>query len=265
MAPIKFEEQLKDKLEQRRIKPSSEAWKQLNNKLDANEKKHSIKGFWWMGIAATLVGVLLALNFVFKPNKEITEPTLVDTENKTVIDSNPLQVQEPLKENKALALEPNENLSEEKQQASKQQNAKAPLKAILKDKQKLINPKNIEEAVADVNDESAQEETSKTIIKTKPEIISFEDQKVKDVVAQIQKLQQKNKAVSDEEIETLLAAAQNEINMKKLYNEATNTVDANALLQSVENDLEQSFRDKVFQAIKSGYETVKTAVAERNN
>ena len=53
--------------------------------------------------------------------------------------------------------------------------------------------------------------------------------------------------------------------MQKLYNEATNKVDANALLQSVEDDLEQSFRAKVFDAIKSGYESVKTAVAERNN
>jgi guanylate kinase len=85
------------------------------------------------------------------------------------------------------------------------------------------------------------------------------------LLRKIQKLQQENKAVSNEEIETLLAAAQKEITMQKLYDEVTNTVDANVLLQSVEDDLEQSFRDKVFSAIKSGYETVKTAVAERNN
>ena len=45
----------------------------------------------------------------------------------------------------------------------------------------------------------------------------------------------------------------------------TRTVDANALLQDVEEDLQQSFRSKVFEALQSGYESVITAVAERNN
>ena len=102
-------------------------------------------------------------------------------------------------------------------------------------------------------------------IKKEVEVLSFEDQKVKDVVAQIHQLQKDKKEVTAEEIDALLEAAQKEITMQKLYNEATNKVDANALLQSVENDLEQSFRAKVFEAIKSGYESVKTAVAERNN
>ena len=78
-------------------------------------------------------------------------------------------------------------------------------------------------------------------------------------------MQIENKDVSSEEIEALLVAAQKEITMQKLFNDATKTVDADALLRSVEDDLEQSFRDKVFTAIKSGYESVRTAVAERNN
>ena len=264
MAPIKFEEQLKEKLEQRSIQPSSDAWNKLNDRLDEEGDKQNNNGFWWLGIAATIIGVLLAVTFVFKTNPEIMEPTIVDTKNETIIDANPLQTQDVLKENEAVAGEQNEEASEEKQ-ATKNQMTKTPLKSVIKEKQKLLIPNTVNEVVANVDTEKESQEANKNIIDTKPEIVSFEDQKVRDVLAQIQNLQQVNKEVSTEEIEALLEAAQKEITMKKLFNEVTKTVDADALLRSVEDDLEQSFRDKVFTAIKSGYETVKTAVAERNN
>ncbi|PTM08729.1 MAG: hypothetical protein DA407_07345 [Bacteroidetes bacterium] len=264
MAPIKFEEQLKEKLELRNIQPSSDAWNKLSDRLDEEGDKQNNKGFWWLGIAATIVGVLLALTFVFKTNTEIVEPTIVDTKPETIIDMSPLQTQDVIKENNAVAIEQKEEGSEEKQQVNKNQITKTPLKSIIKEKQNLLIPKIIDEAVANVDVEEESNEAN-TSLETKPEILDFEAQKVKDVVAQIQNLQKENKGVSAEDIDALLEGAQKEITMKKLYDDATKTVDAEALLQSVEDDLEQSFRDKVFMAIQSGYETVKTAVAERNN
>ena len=265
MAPIKFEEQFKDKLEQRSIQPSQDAWNKLSDRLDEVEDKQNNKGFWWLGIAATIVGVLLALTFVFKSNTEIVEPTIVDTQEENAIDTEVLQNKEVLKDNNTRFTEQKDETESQSNQSknTKTQIDKTPLKTIINQKQEAI----IKEAdakstaVANANTtEATKPHTEKTV-----EVLSFEDQKVKDVVAQIQKLQQENKAVSTEEIDALLAAAQKEITRQKLYNEATNIVDANALLQSVENDLEQSFRAKVFDAIKSGYESVKTAVAERNN
>ncbi len=95
--------------------------------------------------------------------------------------------------------------------------------------------------------------------------LSFEDLKLLEVVAQVQELKKINNIVSDAEINALLDQAQKDIALHKIYNETTKKVDANALLQSVEDDLEQSFRDRAFKAIKSGYHYVKTSVAERNN
>ena len=63
----------------------------------------------------------------------------------------------------------------------------------------------------------------------------------------------------------LLKEAEREIFKDKLKNENTRTVNANDLLQDVEADLEQSFRAKVFETLKSSYDSVKTAVANRNN
>jgi hypothetical protein len=182
MAPIKFEEQLKDKLEQRRIQPSSDAWKQLNNKLDANESKHNNKGFWMLGIAATIVGILLALTFVFKSNTKIVEPTIVDTNNDNIIEKQDLQ---NLEENNAVAIEQNGEPSDNIQQGTTQkQPIKAPLKSVIKEQQEALISNKHNEAVADVTIKSMQEETDKKAIDAQLGIVSFEDQKVNDVVAQ---------------------------------------------------------------------------------
>ena len=42
-------------------------------------------------------------------------------------------------------------------------------------------------------------------------------------------------------------------------------VDATALLQDVEWELEKSFRDKVFDALGEGFRKIRTAVIERND
>jgi hypothetical protein len=95
--------------------------------------------------------------------------------------------------------------------------------------------------------------------------LSFEDLKLLEVVAQVQALKKANNTVSDAEINVLLDQAQKDIALHNLYNESTKKVDANALLRDVETDLEQSFRERAFKAIKSGYNYVKTTVTERNN
>jgi hypothetical protein len=258
MAPIKFEEQLKEKLEQRSIQPSKDAWAQLSDRLDEVEDKQNNKGFWWLGIAATIVGVLIALTFVFKSNTTIIEPTIVDTIDEPVINTNPVETKEILMVGDAVVVE-------QKEETAKKQVTKTPLKSVIKEKQKLLITETTDEVVAETDTKSGLQEPNKASVESNPEILDFETQKVNEVVAKIQKLQTENKEVTSEEIEALLVAAQKEITMQKLYNEATKTVDADALLRSVEDDLEQSFRDKVFTAIKSGYESVRTAVAERNN
>ncbi len=81
----------------------------------------------------------------------------------------------------------------------------------------------------------------------------------------MEKLKSKNQEVTDEVIDALLLEAQKEIRFNKSYNNSTGIVDANMLLQEVETDLDQSFRSKVFDAIKASFGTVKTVVAQRNN
>ena len=261
MAPMKFEEQLKDKLEQRTIEPSSNTWQKLSDKLDANESKKNNKGFWYLGIAASIVGIILITNLFNKGNINIVEPTIVNTNNNY---SEPININSEdkivTKDKKMLFNETEKAASENitRETHKKQLNKKPALKQKLnKEQHKLILNKTDEMVVA----KNLKETSKEAIIKP----LSFEDKKANEVVAQIQTMQQ-SREVTNAEIDALLNAAQREISFKKLYNENTKTIDANALLLSVENDIEElSFRTRVFEMLKTGYNEVKTVVANRNN
>ena len=95
--------------------------------------------------------------------------------------------------------------------------------------------------------------------------MSFEDSKVEEVVAKLREIQQTNKDITVEEVDALLANAQREIKNQRILFEATQKVDAAALLLDVELELERSFRDKVFDVLGDGFQKIRTAVTERNN
>lgn len=263
MAPIKFEEQLKEKLEKRTIQPSSEAWSTLANRLDQQDKKQNHKTFWWLGIAASIVGIILVSTFVFDNSKsKISIPTVVDIkkgeEGKTnSVSSDKVEVaqQENIKNSEDEMMTSNEG-------QVNSQVAKTP---------NIVSPKNetilketiVKETVA--SNDVKQENQNPATLGTPVNPSDFEQAKLNDVVAEINRLQTENNGVSEKEIDSLLKRAEREILTNRIDNENTRTVDANALLQDVEADLEQSFRAKALDALKGGYETVKTAVAERNN
>ena len=75
--------------------------------------------------------------------------------------------------------------------------------------------------------------------------------------------------LSIESYPTLIVKSEEEDNpmaaVEEMMDEIANVVSAEDLLLSVEDDLEKSFRTKAFEALKSSFETVKTAVADRNN
>ncbi|WP_053992063.1 hypothetical protein [Mangrovimonas sp. TPBH4] len=266
MAPIKFENDIKETLEKRAIQPSPASWDKLSNRLDAETAKHKYrnKRFWWMGIAASLVGIFLVSSLFFKKDRiKIDTPTVVEVEQET----SPKHKEET----KVVVMEPeaDENVSvnngeEEtikdliKSEISKSETVAKVVKSEPSyEKSKLdnslpLNESPIEQNVAVKDHEEGSENLEPLELK------------VQDVVTQITELVAQNTEVTDREIDSLLQLAEMEIQQKRLYNESTRTVDANALLESVEMDLEHSFRDKVFKALKESYVTVKTAVTQRN-
>ncbi len=238
MAPSNWDNHIKESLEKRQLQPSQDAWSKLQSRLESEEKRKSNKTFWWLGLAASIVGIVFISTLFFNKNEQptnnivVTPKTVIEAENNTkqpdIINEQPIEIVEQIKEQP----KQNQPIHSDK----------------IQDKQQLVETTNIE------------------LEKPKEDIINtFEDEKLKEVVAKIQDLKNANDVVTEDEIDALLKDAEKAIFKEKIKNTNTQTFDADALLQDVEADLQQSFRAKVFEALKSSYETVKTAVAERNN
>ncbi|MFK7811850.1 MAG: hypothetical protein AB8B59_05100, partial [Maribacter sp.] len=69
--------------------------------------------------------------------------------------------------------------------------------------------------------------------------------------------------LTEAEVDDLLRNAQEEIFRDELFNR-NGSVDALALLNEVETELDKSFRDQIFESLKTGFLKVRTAVADRN-
>lgn len=254
MAPIDFENNIKDKLDERMLKPSTDAWGKLSERLDNQDRNNNKKAYWWLGLAASIVGVLFVVSpFLNNDTKVNDAPKIVNTPeviqqsktNRVVVDND----------------EVIDNVEDVQVKAKRETIQKV-------EAQKLVNTKKEQELVASVIELTivSKEKTNSVATAELPKKhMTFEKQKIQDVIAQVQNMQDKNIVITDADIEVLLQEAQKEIKRNRLYNETTGVVDANALLQDVEAELNQSFRSKVFEALKSSYNSVKTAVAQRND
>lgn len=281
MAPLKFEENIRKKFEERTLQPSANAWTKLSNDLDNSDSKRKRSFNFYMGIAASVIGMLLVTVTVFNSfENQIGSPTLVDTESS--VKEGQIKTGDAVNnENAQIGVKV--GVSEEnKQENNIVDKSKVNPSSLKNDTKLVVTSKGINtilpanQTTRLIHNNFYNENESKTLgvsinsateneKDSMPTTLTFEDSKALEVVNQIKKLKIENGTVSDAEIENLLKQAHKDIVRAQLYNKATRTVDADALLQDVEDDLEQSFRDKVFDGLKSGFRTIKTAVAERNN
>ncbi|REE08057.1 hypothetical protein DFQ09_109119 [Winogradskyella pacifica] len=261
MAPIKFEENIKDKLEKRTLSPSSEGWSKLSERLDAEDNKSKKPMFWWLSIAAgILIMIAISIPFFNTPDSEIVLPQIVDED---VIEQ---QLNNEI-------LKPNQKESikvvvEDKSVEDKKEDLAADNKSNKIDYKKVVNKKS------ESQDQLANtgELKKKRMHLNEEELLNnevqrlLEEAKLKIAVADaIVALKSEKVSVTDREIDSLLKMASKELFKQNIENKSSRTVDANNLLMSVEDEMGQSFRSKVFEALKESYGTVKTAVANRNN
>ncbi|MFH6768729.1 hypothetical protein V8G56_08280 [Gaetbulibacter aquiaggeris] len=256
MAPNKFEESIKNKLEKRTIQPSKDAWAKLENRLDPSDKMRKNKTIFWMGLAASIVGILLVASQFFNeaPLEKSTPILVVSPEvNKHNIQTQ-VAVEKP-------NIEETINSSEKPTTEIQTTQVVATPAINSKTKQEAFTAVSNEVAIAENN--SQEQEVQPAELKLQN--LSFEERKIQQVIAQVQILKDHDTAISDADLEALLIQAQNEIMQEKLYRRNSGIVDARSLLQDVEADLDRTFRDKVFEALKANFNFVKTAVAQRND
>lgn len=242
----KFDTNIKNKLEGRRLQPASDAWAKLSNRLEQTNKKQQYRTFWWLGIAASFVGILFVA-FQLINNQNMT-PIVVDAPTGTQKDT-PIEEAVPNAEVLNTIVDSEENKTQTEKQLLKQN---------------FTNDKVVNSRIVVKNAPATNEALFQPAIKNNEENLKFEAQKIKNVVATVEALKSQHLEVTDAVIDDLLQQAYKDIQAHKMSNTNAVVVDARSLLREVETDLDQSFRSKVFEAIKASYGTIKTAVAQRN-
>ncbi len=260
MAPIKFEEDIREKLEKRTIEPSANAWDKLSRQLEAEDKKQNRKGYWWLGVAASVIGILFVMNGYFNYGETNGTTTVVNTEDVAKPEENKVELN-------SVNQERNESLVK----------IETSIDVENKEEKEKLNEKGVDvQYLAKVNTEGKEgrrrnEITEEMEDKVEEDAISNElvannekqnNNKIETVLIEV--AENKN-TVTDSDIDALLKRAEQSMATKGSRVTSKENLDYNDLLNEVEDDLEESFRDKLLKTVKDGYRSVKSYVAERND
>ncbi|MEM8762566.1 MAG: hypothetical protein AAGD88_02060 [Bacteroidota bacterium] len=240
----KFDKLMREKLEERQIKPSNKAWEKISDQLPSEKKQHKASKYILM-LAACFIG-LIVLTFAFwnsdDPNIEpINE--VVDTP--------------------ASQMNPKPDFQEEIDKDLPSDN----LVIITESTPKVADN---QETFEELPKEETEEMNTLAFVKENGELLEQPtldaiELKAKEILHTVEELERSsNVAVTDAEIDALLRTAQREIFIEKNI-VSEEGVDAMALLNEVEQEIDGTFRDQIFDALKEGYLKLRTAGADRNN
>lgn len=256
MGQHKFEKRIAKELRDREIKPQSGSWEQLSSRLEKEDKK-SISLFFIAGIAASLTAAFLIFSLTFNNEPVQTAPRVVDTPSK-VIEETGGEEQQELQQIAAEEIEvPEEPALKDEPVATKHQPSEIFHESVERSGK-------VETAL--VQESNAVPLIEEDITNTRLDLIEGEivPARLEEVIAEVSARAGENEDLSESEIDALLYKAAAEISATRDRSRFTGKVDATALLMDVEMELDQTFREKVFDILKDGYLKARTAVANRN-
>jgi len=226
MEPNKFENEIRNQLNQRTIQPSENSWDRLDAMLTVAEPKRN-RNFKWIYIAASFVGFTLIGFFLF--NQQKNEGLIIPNKNVVIEEKQPSEIiEKPEVLNESTIVKTNQT-TPITTIAQEVKIRKSPTEINPKKEQVLdLAIANTQESVEEVSN------SSPTAVKINPEIL----------LANVEKG------------ETLTTNTQSSSTIK---------VDPTSLLSSVEKEVDESFRDKAIQALNKKYKSVKTVLANRNS
>ncbi|PCH53960.1 MAG: hypothetical protein COC22_01220 [Flavobacteriaceae bacterium] len=243
----------KNKFQKRTIQPSEDSWAKLDSRLTAFERvKNKIKWIFLKYAASILIIFLVGFYFTQTTNHTAEKDVVVQP----VIKVNELKIQPIIEESEKVlvASNPKEILNKpiQKGKIKKAINRKQGTEmAVLK----TLNTKEIVNKIA----------ISEAIVNTQiSRVDSLEDQKIKELVAEMKSIKKEKGEVTDLEIEQLLVTAQkslfagHKIEQNKKFNSAN-------LLAEVEYDLDKDFKKRLFEAIVNTLKEPKNIFVNRDN
>ena len=238
MEPNNIENQFREKLNAREIKPSEKSWDRLDAMLTVADpsvselaKQKPKRNYRWIYFAASFLGFILIGTIFLSQTQEV-----IDSEHQEVVFG---------KDN----IEAKENALEKFLDVSLEnkvvENTVTSERVVTKQKSKVImNPK-----ISQLSEEQLPNEVA---------LVSEIDNSSSPIINQKTEVKYVN-------IDALLASVEKENpNQSNVKNTVAVKVNSNDLLSQVDGELELSFREKVIQSVNKKYKEVKVAVAKRN-
>jgi len=252
MPLTKFEHKIKEKLEDRSIVPSGDLWELMSNKLDSST--NNSKKLVWYFIAASFIGIAFTTIF-------FTNNTLKSLPNTEVVIKDTIKL-------KSIKIIP-QITSNDKEVPQLN------IRAVSIKKEKItLSPFKQDNRTKQIDQKNEEDKTKLSIKEIEPKeaidnrVINTNIIKDKaiSVLAQIDTQKLQSNGVSDDEITQLLQQAQLELTAMQT-NSIYNTISAEALLQDVEEELDENFRKRVFEALKAQFYKAKEqyALSRPNN
>ncbi len=262
MGTERFEDKIKRQLRDREITPSAGSWDKLSARLDETQQKK--KPFvLWMGIAASIIGGILILSLVFNNSIPSNSPEMVDVPKEEVkLEENPVETSENIF-NKTQEKEEQVAVSETETETETETEIINSQPKVIVDPVKQIQIKSRKELAVIENTNLMKD--PKLLVDTVNTNKEELDAKIMDALESIV-LQIKNEqSYTSVEANKLLAEAASKINQEQyISNFREGEINAQNLLQDVELEMDNSFRDKILELLKEGYSKAKTAVANKN-
>lgn len=252
-----FDKKLREQLERRKINPSVNSWDKLNAQLDEEETK-STKKYWWLGIAASFLAGILVTSLVFNDSKVGVTPKVVNgnsaeemkgikqnasEESKIIIEDRKEIESIQLTETKVQSEDHTVNHPQEKENKTFiAENVKSSPVKISKKNKELIQPKK---EIFVANELQLAEDIEKTV----------------PLEVEQKQLATEETQMLDKEVEQLLQQAQEKAKFRNFEN-PYNLVNAEDLLENIEVEDKQSFKEKVWIALENGFHQIKSTVIE---
>ncbi|TDO97648.1 hypothetical protein [Flavobacterium sp. 245] len=234
MEPNNFEKDFREKLNQRKIEPSDKAWDRLDAMLSVAEEKRQPKkkSKKWLYIAASLIGLLVGTLFFNQEENTIETPKNTVVEKESEKDSVAKPILNKVDEVKT-EIAVSENPSNEAVNKEEKNHNNTPNKISKKESNQIA-----ESSIIIKNNQEKQSLSNQTPIVETPK---------------------------KENVDQLLDSAEKTIVAENSAKPKSKVrVNANDLLNQVDGELEQSFREKVITKVNKNYQTVKVALANRN-
>jgi len=246
MEPNNFEKDFRDKLNQRQMEPSNRAWDRLDAMLTVAEEKkpvrfHSVEASKkrWLYIAASVVGLLLVSTFFFNQKKNeaaVPEKTVV-VEEKVKNDSDTKTSLQTIDSSKT-AIAISEEPSTSNKWSEERNNYSTTARKTNKVKSNANESQITESSIIIKNNQEQQSISTKTSVAESPK---------------------------NENVEHLLESAEKTVVAENSVKPKSKVkINASDLLHQVDGELELSFREKVITKVNKNYQTVKVALANRN-